>query len=178
MFKSLYLARRSSYARNDDFDASNDSLAVSKTFRGSKLESPKDLTFFENDLNSKSLVDIRTKSKLQQNRNSEKKDRSTDKKRPQSSRTKRPVINHNSLHKPAAEGEIMMRVSVAISEDTVYVVNVYKNDTAYAVADRCISQHLNKMKDSLTIKPKVSIALKKTLAKLIQDQVNSGKLDI
>ena len=150
-------------------------MSVSKTYRESKVESQKELTFFEPDLNSKSLIDIRTHSKHPRVRNSERKDISIERKRPQSSKTKRQVINHNNLHKPAAEGEIMMRVSVAITEDATYTVNVYKNDTAYAVADRCISQHLNKMKESLTIKPKVAIALKKRLAKYIQEQVNSCK---
>lgn len=98
--------------------------------------------YLNSELNSASLFNL--KPKHEKTRNSDRKD-SADRKRPQSSRIKRSQIS-TTASKPVVEGEIMLRVSVAITDESSCVVNVYKGDTAYTVADRCISQHLNKMK--------------------------------
>jgi hypothetical protein len=60
-------------------------------------------------------------------------------------------FNKNSIKKPVLEGEIMMRVNVKINGEAPLVANVYKGDTSFTVADRIISQQLNKIKVSANL---------------------------
>jgi len=114
------------------------------TQRNSRINTYRSFIADNEDLDSQTLIDIRTKPKVaeriasRQNTNS--------KKRPQSSRLKRAQITNKALHKPVIEGEIMMRISVKIQGNATIIANVYKGDTAYSVADRCIAQQLDKMK--------------------------------
>lgn len=142
------ISSRQEKSRNSFVNQSSGSVAQLNTQRDNPFGGSRSFLLEDHDLHSRSLIDIRTKNKHPRGKSSEKKHSQSKKKRPQSSRLKRPQINQNAVHKPIVEGEIMMRISVTITEDTTITVNVYKDDTAFSVADRCLSQHLAKLKVS------------------------------
>lgn len=112
----------------------------------------------ESNLDSKSLLDIKTKSKFLDN--------SYDytpntKRRPNSSKSKRgnKINTVTTLNRPVVGGEILMKLKVTITTDSVITVNIYKGDTSYTAADRCITQHLAKIKVSLKILKLASVKI-------------------
>lgn len=135
-------------SRNDLTASIAEPVTQLHTYRDNQFTGSRSFLLEDHDLASRSLIDIRTKTNLSKNVASKDVLRQSSKKRPQSSGVKRsqPPHVYKPTPKPAVEGEILMRISVKITEDVTSIVNVYKDDTSFSVADRCISQQLEKMK--------------------------------
>lgn len=135
-------------SRNDLTASNAEPVTQLHTYRDNHFTGSRSFLLEDSDLTTRSLIDIRTKTNLPKNIVSKDINKQSAKKRPQSSGVKRsqPAHVHKPSQKPAVEGEILMRISVKITEDVTSIVNVYKDDTAFSVADRCISQQLEKMK--------------------------------
>jgi hypothetical protein len=137
-------------SRNDLTGSGADSIGQIHTHREAPYHGSQSF-MIDNDLNSKSLLDFRTKFNQPNQRLSTNQTlpSNINKKRPQSSQIKRSQITHKALNKPVIDGDIMVKITIKINKDSNIIANVYKGDTAYSVAERCISQHLNKMKVKL-----------------------------
>lgn len=118
-------------SRNPLVNYPTDPISHLHTYRAGPIDS---FALDNPDLASRSLIDIRTKPQ-----NNSQKPRPLSSKKPQKS----PRI--------LPESEIFIRISIRLSEEVDTIVNVYKNDTAYSVADRCISNQVNRLKVSLIL---------------------------
>ena len=121
-------------SRNRFAESGSQSVAQLYTQRDHYYNYSKSFLEGEDDLSSKSLIDIKTSSKYSKFKKNQRPNSS--KRRPLSSRTKRSYLPHKNTHNPMVEGEILLKITVKLTEDSVHIMNVYKGDTSYSVAER------------------------------------------
>ncbi|CAI2378007.1 unnamed protein product [Moneuplotes crassus] len=170
--RRMQFSQQKGRSRNRGVDSSAHTISDINTHRDQHYNYSKSFLDAEEDFSSKSLIDIRTESRQANLRKSQ--ERGFKSKGNMSSRAKKSPISLTKVYKPVIEGEILLKITVKLKEDSIQVLNVYKGDTAFSIADRCISQYLNKMKTTLTVKNKTIIELKKKLATYIQNEINSS----
>lgn len=132
--RRMQFSQKKGRSRNGGVDSSAHTISDINTHRDQYYNYSKSFLDAEEDFSSKSLIDIRTGPKQTNLRKSQ--ERGFRSRGNMSSRAKKGQVSLTKVYKPVIEGEILLKITVKLKEDAIQVLNVYKGDTAFSLADR------------------------------------------